>query len=182
MPETPDVRRESSSGPGLLVKPAESFLPRSEVGIVNVLSQRHRGFFECCARLTFCSYLKPSVCRSGPPTPPSGPRRRPLSGARLPQSIVLPPVASPHSVHSERRNLDVHTSHQGSFICACSPGSFSGLRSSCRTQKKKSETYPPRQNPHPGPPSANPRVSCGCAGLSLSNFFAAETPRISQEQ
>lgn len=66
--------------------------------------------FECCARLTFCSYLRHFVCHCGsaPPLPLV------LSGGPVWSQAAsvhcAPPVVIPHSVHSERCNLDVHTS------------------------------------------------------------------------
>lgn len=80
------------------------------------LSQRHG--LSCCATasFTFCSYHKHLVCSSSfLPFPLA------LSGgpvwSQAASVYCVPPVVSPHSVHSECCNLDVHTSHQGSVIC-----------------------------------------------------------------
>lgn len=85
----------------------------------NMLSQRQRGVltqFECCARLTFCSYLKHSVCHSGP-LPLSG---GPPSGARLPRSIVLRRL---QTLILSTQSAAVLTSHQCSFIRSRGPAS-----------------------------------------------------------
>lgn len=70
---------------------------------------------------TFCSYHKHWGYYSGSLPLPLALSGGPVWSQAAPLYCALP-VVSPHSVHSERCNLDVHTSHQGSFICTCSPG------------------------------------------------------------
>lgn len=107
------MRRRSWSGPGLLVKADESFLPYQKSqricyrSVGEVLSQ-----FECCARLTFCSYLKHSVCHSGPLPLPLALSGGPPSGARLPRSIVLRRL---RALILCTRRAAILTSHQGSI-------------------------------------------------------------------
>lgn len=126
----------------------------SEVS-ANMLSQRQRGVlsqFECCARLTFCSYLKHSVCHSGPLPLPLALSGGPPSGARLPRSIVLRRL---RALILSTQSAAVLTSHQCSFIRRRGPASRTLLPAAIilpSTLKKKSETNLPRQNP----PSRSP--------------------------
>lgn len=121
----------------------------SEVS-ANMLSQRQRGSLS--ARLTFCSYLKHSVCHSGPLPLPLALSGGPPSGARLPRSIVLRRL---RALILSTQSAAILASHQGSFIRRRGPASRTLLPAAIivpSTLKKKSETNLPRQNP----PSRSP--------------------------
>lgn len=122
-------------------KAAKSFLPYQKFQRICYRSVREVfSLVECCARLTFCSYLKHSVCHSGPlPPPPFGPQRRPPSGARLPRSIVLRrlraliPSTQGAAILTSTRPTRVHLS-----VGAAQPlVPFYRLRSSCPHSEKE---------------------------------------------
>lgn len=104
----------------------------SEVS-ANMLSQRRRGSLSVrvLCQVDFLLLSQTLSLPLRPFTPPFGPQRRPPVWSQAASVYCALPVASPHSVHSERRNLDVPPGFHLSVGAARPLVPFYRLRSSC---------------------------------------------------